>query len=91
MKLARMETHDVQVVTPLIAKPPARFQVHRTRVGLILLRQVSWVGLALFLTAGLAVGLNAFAGRSAFDSGPLHACTLFFAWCAILLGSSWNA
>ncbi len=91
MKLARMNAFDVHVATRLEARPPARDRVRRPPVGLILLRQLSWVVLALFLTAGLALGLRVFAGRSALDPGTFHACTLFFAWCAILLGSTWNA
>ncbi len=91
MKIARMNTYDVSVATRLIARPHARHRVRRLPIGLILLGQVAWVGLALFFTAGFAVGLYLFAGRSPLDPGPLHACALFFAWSAILLGSSWNA
>jgi hypothetical protein len=47
--------------------------------------------LAIFLTAGYAVGLSLFARQSALDAGPLHACALFFAWCVVLLGSARNA
>jgi hypothetical protein len=91
MKTARVNTWDVNVATRLIAKPQARHRVRRLPIGWILLDQVAWVGLALFFTAGFAVALNLFAGRSPLDPGPCHACVLFFAWSAILLGSSWNA
>ena len=91
MKNTRMNTYDVHVARPLMARPSARYRVRRPPVGLILLRQLPWVGLALFLTAAYAVGLSVFAGRSALDPGPLHACIWFFAWCALLLGSSSNS
>jgi hypothetical protein len=91
ISLARMDTQDVQGITRPIAKPPARCRVCLPPVGFILLRQVLWVGLALFLTAGFAVSVSVFAGRSALDEGPCHACALFFVWCVILLGSSSNA
>jgi len=74
-----------------MARPEARRRVRRHPIGLIVLGQVAWVGVALFLTAGFAVGVTLFTGRSALDLGPLHACVLFFAWSAILLGSTWNA
>jgi hypothetical protein len=91
MKIARMNTHDVNVATRLMARPQARHRVRRLPIGLILFRPVAWIGLAMFLTAGFAVALSLFAGRSALDPGPLHACVLFFGWCAILLASTWNA
>jgi hypothetical protein len=91
MKNARMNTYDVNVATRLMARPQTRHRVRRLPVGLILLGQVAWIGLALFLTAGFAVGVDLFTGRSALDPNPLHACALFFVWCAILLGSTWNA
>jgi hypothetical protein len=74
-----------------MAMPQAGHRVPRLPIGLILLGQVAWVGLALFLTAGFAVGVSLFAGRSALDPGPRHACGLFFAWCVILIGSTQNA
>jgi hypothetical protein len=73
------------------ARPQARYPVCRPPFGLILLGQVAWVGLALSLTAGFAVGQSLVAGRPALDPGSVHACALFFAWSAMLLGSSWNS
>jgi hypothetical protein len=91
MKLARMNAFDVQVATRLELKPPARDRVRRIPSGWILVRRVAWVGLALFFTAGFAFGLSVYGGRSALDPGPFHACILFFAWCALLLGPTWDA
>jgi hypothetical protein len=79
------------VATRIVARPKARHGVCRLPIGLILLGQLAWVGLALFLTAGFAVGVDLFTGRSAIDPGSLRACAWFFAWSAILLGSTWNA
>jgi len=86
-----MNTYDANVATRLMARPQARRRVRRLPIGLILLGQGAWVGLALFFTAGFAVGVSLFTGRSALDPGPLNACVLFFTWSAILLRSTWNA
>jgi hypothetical protein len=91
MKVARVSTYNVSAATRLIARPHARHQVRRLPIGLILLNQVASVSLALFFTAGFAVGLKLYTGRSPLDPGPLHACALFFAWSAMLVRSSWNA
>jgi hypothetical protein len=91
MKLARMNAYDLQVATRLELRPPARDSVRRIPSGWILLRRVAWVALALFFTSGFAVGFSVYGGRSALDPAPFHACTLFFAWCALLLGSTWDA
>jgi len=91
MKSDRIDTYRVDVATRLPARPPCRPRVRRLPIGLILLRHVGWVGLALFLTAGYAAGLNLHTEQSALAPGPLHACALFFAWCVILLGPSRNA
>jgi hypothetical protein len=91
MNFARMNTHNADVATRLTARPQDRDRVRRCPIGLILLGQVAWVGLALFLTAGFAVALNLFAGRSALARGPFDACVFFFAWCAILFGTTCNA
>jgi hypothetical protein len=91
MKTTGISICNFDVATRLIARPQARHRVRRLPIGWILLDKVAWVGLALFFTVGFAVALNLFAGRSPLDPGPCHACVLFFAWSAILLGSSWNA
>ena len=56
-----------------------------------LLSQAAWIGLALFVTSAFAVAVSLFTGRPALEPGPLQACSLFFTWCVILLGSTWNA
>ena len=86
-----MNTSNVNVARRLTARPHAGHRVRRRPIGLILLGEIAQVGLALFLTAGLAVALSVFAGRSAIDPGPLQACAFFFAWCVILFGSTCNA
>jgi hypothetical protein len=91
MKTARVHVYRFHNPAQLMARPQTRIRGRRFAFGFTLLTQLTWVGLALFLTAGLAVALSLFAGRSAFDPGPLRACALFFAWCVMLFMSAWNA
>jgi hypothetical protein len=91
MSLTRLNTSDVNVATRLVNRPQDGRQVHRRQIGWVLLGQIAWVGLALFVTAGFAVALSLFTGRSAMDPGPLHACAFFFVWCVMSLGSTCNA
>jgi hypothetical protein len=91
MTLTRLNTSDVKVASRLVDQPQDGRQVLRRPIGWVLLGHIAWVGLALFLTAGFAVALSLFTGRSAMDPGPLHTCVFFFAWCVISLGSTCNA
>lgn len=91
MKTARVHVYRFHNPAQLIARPQARIRGSRFAFGFTLLTQLTWVGLALFLTAGFAAALSLFAGRSALDPGPLCACALFFAWCVLLFMSTWNA
>jgi hypothetical protein len=47
-------------------------------------------GLALFLTAGLAVALQVYAGRTVTDPACQRACAWFFGWCMLLIGAGWR-
>jgi hypothetical protein len=91
MSITRLNTADANVATRLTAKPQARHRGPRLPFGLIVLNQVGWVALALFFTAGFAIALSTFTGRSALEPDLLTACALFFGWSSILLGSMWNA
>jgi hypothetical protein len=91
MGLDRIHTYDARKARRHITRPRARHGLRRFQIGSILLRQAGCVGLALFVTAGFALGLSLYAGRSALDPGPSAACAWFFAWCVILLGSTSNA
>jgi hypothetical protein len=91
MKTARVHVYRYHNPAQLLARPRARLRGRRPSIGFAVLNQFALVCLALFLTAGFAVALSLFAGRSAFDPGPLRACALFFAWCVMLFMSTWNA
>jgi hypothetical protein len=91
MSIARMNTFDINLATRLAARPRARHRVRRHPIGMILLGQAAWIGLALFLTSAFAVAVSLFTGRHALEPGPLQACSLVFVWCVILFGSAWNA
>ena len=84
MNIARMNTNNVNIAARLTATRQARHRDRRLPIGSILLNHVAWVGLALLFTAGFAVALSVFAGRSALDPGPARASPLIFAWCLIL-------
>lgn len=91
MSIARLNTAHANIATRLMARPQVRHRGRRLPIGLIVVHQVGWVALTLFLTAGFAIALGLFTGHSAPEPGPLRACVLFFAWSATLLGSMWNA
>jgi hypothetical protein len=91
IKTARVKIYKFHNRPRLIARPQARLWGRRFPIGFALLYQFASVALALFLTAGFAVALSLFAGRSALDPGPLRACALFFTWCVMLFMPTWNA
>jgi hypothetical protein len=91
MSIDKMNMHNVTIAARLMTRQRPRHLFRRFPIRFILFGQVAWVGLALVLTAGFGIALRLFAGRSALDPGPLHACALFFVWCMILLGSTSNA
>ncbi len=91
MTVARMNTCNIHGAPRLTTRPLARHRVRRHPIGIILISQAAWIGLALFVTSAFAVAVTLFTRRPALEPGPLEACSLVFTWCVILLGSTRNA